>query len=322
MGTKIIQCNLNRSWEAYNLLVHQAAELGTDVCVIAEPSAAHEAGNWFRSNSGLAAVVWMPKGSARLARCILVKRGHDFVIVEAGGLRIASCYVSPQTRKGPFLQFLDELGDAVREIGVTRVIVSGDFNARSRTWDERRPNFRGDLLEEWAAENDNRLINEDVASKIVRWKVSEAESLSDHKYIVYGVGTPPGTGQNEANRRRYDRWKFGKLDEEVFQSLWDLRCGEGGTEGNTRETTMNSARWLQRTMKEACDLAAPRASTRKTRQKAYWWNKDIAEAHSACIRARRLLTRKARKKEAGKSEESRRELAGLRRAYRERVRTA
>lgn len=248
--------------------------------------------------------------------------------------------MSPQTKKGPFLQFLDELGEAVREIGVTRVIVSGDFNARSKTWDEGRPNFRGDLLEEWAAENDVRLLNEgreptcvrpqgcsvvdltwrtpDVAPKIEGWRVQEAESLFDHKYIVYGIGVAPAVHQNGTSRRRgYDRWRLSKMDVEVFQLLWDLRCKEGGPEGNTDGTAVNTAAWLQRTMKEACDLAAPRASTGKARRRTYWWNQEIAEARRACIIARRLLTRKLGKRDARKSEKSRRELTGLRRAHRE-----
>ncbi|XP_032688973.1 uncharacterized protein LOC116852579 [Odontomachus brunneus] len=311
------------SWEAYNLLIHQAAELETDLCVIAEPPAAPEAGNWYRSDNGLAAVVWRSKGSARLGLCSLVKRGHDFVIVEAGGVRIASCYVSPQTKRGPFLQFLDELGEAVREIGVTRIIVAGDFNARSRTWDKGRPNARGDLLEEWAAENDVRILNvgreptcvrpqgcsvvdttwgsPDLAAKAEGWRVLDFRS----------------TKNSNRGKGGYDRWKLSKLDVEVFQALWELRCEEDRIDGDVDKTAADTAAWLQRTMKEACDLAAPRASKGRARRRTYWWNQEIAEVRRACIKVRRILTRKAKKKDAGFNDESKRELAKVRKSYRE-----
>ena len=50
-------------------------------------------------------------------------------------------------------------------------------------------------------------------------------------------------------------------------------------------------RWLDSSMEEACDVAAPRIGPRRPRRKAYWWCESVADLRHQCIRARRCWQR-------------------------------
>lgn len=160
MLCKFIQINLNRSWPAYDLLNQHITEEEISVSILSEPPARRNpaVANYLANNKGLAAVMWqapnLPRG------CSLVRRGRDYVAVKVGQLIIVSCYVSPQSDRGYYLEFLDELGDLVGDYGNSNIILGGDFNVRSPAWNIGvSHNFRGALLEEWAAGRDLRLAN-------------------------------------------------------------------------------------------------------------------------------------------------------------------
>lgn len=53
---------------------------------------------------------------------------------------------------------LDEMSHLVID-KKKRVVICGDFNARSLTWDPTLTNYRGELVEEWAASCELRLLN-------------------------------------------------------------------------------------------------------------------------------------------------------------------
>lgn len=126
-------------------------EEGIHVAILSEPPSRCNMGvsNYLSSSSGLAAVMWrtdyLPGG------CSLIRRGRDYVAVKADQYIIVSCYVSPQNGRTYFLEFLDNLGDIINDYNGVNIILGGDFNARSPSWNPGVfYNFRGNLIEEWA----------------------------------------------------------------------------------------------------------------------------------------------------------------------------
>lgn len=72
--------------------------------------------------------------------------------VKIEGKYLISCYAPPRLDVSEFLNLLDELKDVVCVLGSNKLIIGGDFNARSPTWDPGcRDDRKGRLIEEWAA---------------------------------------------------------------------------------------------------------------------------------------------------------------------------
>ncbi|KMQ82644.1 reverse transcriptase [Lasius niger] len=120
------------------------------------------------------------------------------------------------------------------------LIVGGDFNAKSVLWGARNTDGRGRLLASWAAERDLRVANvgnrptcvrpqetsvvditwvsPDLLPFIGDWRVEEGiESLSDHLYISFSLGT---TQTCPSARRLPDRkWNRKKFDSDFFRAV-------------------------------------------------------------------------------------------------------
>lgn len=153
---KLLQCNLNRSGGAQDLLTQHMMEAGIGICAISEPGRIPYSIQWVDSRNGLAAVCWNTSVLGRAGR--LMDRGENHVAVDFGRFRLISCYISPNARREVFLEFLDDLGEVIRtHPGST--IICGDFNSKSVLWGSPGTNTRGSLVEEWAAECDLRLVN-------------------------------------------------------------------------------------------------------------------------------------------------------------------
>jgi len=102
-------------------------ELGAQVCAISEPRVVPISPYWYGSKNGLAAIYWArtdPTGN-----CKLIRRLKDSVVVEFKGIRIISCYISPNVARADFQDCLDDLGIEIRRAG-GRVLLCGDFNAK------------------------------------------------------------------------------------------------------------------------------------------------------------------------------------------------
>ncbi|XP_046428388.1 uncharacterized protein LOC124183671 [Neodiprion fabricii] len=274
--------NLNHSRGAQDLLSQFALEEGVDVCLISEPHSIPGADNWLGSEDGLAAICWKTEGDA--PRCSLLERGRGYVAARCGNIAVVSGYISPNVPMQAFEGFMDDLVRVVRSAGDggRGVLVGGDFNARSPTWDPAGSNRRGELLERWAASCEVSLHNDGSTATCVsaqgssvvdltwstpsltptvqQWRVlTERETLSDHLYITYEI-----------------------------QGL------RHGPTGEDQTTSAGLAAWVERTMMQARDAAAPRARTKGYRRTTYWWSEDLAEQRRRCVAARRRLTRDRR----------------------------
>jgi len=175
---------------------------------------------------------------------VIYNTDRNFVVVKYKQLYIISVYITPSKNDGNFNVTLDKLSAVIRISGGSWII-SGDFNAKSLLWGSPRTNWRGSVLERWAAGLDLRIINVGNEPTCVRsngtsiidltwssanncrlfsnWRVlSETVSLSDHRYIVYNFGEP--LGGHTGRRARYPRWNAKTLDRKLFREVVGWLC--------------------------------------------------------------------------------------------------
>lgn len=124
-------------------------------------------------------------------------------------LTIFSCYLRLGLTIQEFITSLSDLDDAIRARGNASIILAGDFNAWHVEWGSRVSNPRGRALSDLASSLGLILANSGTAPTFRRgaatsiiditfyrgvalrdWRVSEAESLSDHNYVLFSIVNP------------------------------------------------------------------------------------------------------------------------------------
>ena len=306
---RILQCNINHSRAAQDLLLHQGGELEAGVYLVSEPYAIpRQDPRWMSSADGGAAV-FCPDASLASKGRRLLSRGEGFVLAEIASLSIASCYISPARSRRAFNRVLADLGDAISQCR-DRVIIGGDFNAKSHLWGSSLVNARGRDVENWLAGLDLRIVNRgsvptcvspqgtsivditmaspDLLGGISGWHVVEdVETLSDHNYIVYDVGNLASPRARPAGS--YPRWAWKKLDADGFCAALEWYGAEPDFSEDTGIDVIvdRVSRWLR----EACDAGAPRASGKVLDRPTYWWCEEVAEARRSSIVAQRAWKR-------------------------------
>ncbi|XP_072751966.1 uncharacterized protein [Anoplolepis gracilipes] len=153
---RLLQCNINVNRGAQDLLNQHLMELRIGLCAVSKPAYIPDLPDWYSSVDRRSAIVFCSGGSR--SYCRLAVRKDKFVAVMMGDIAVVSCYMSPNTTRDEFIAFLSELKDAVRALG-DRVLVCGDFNAKSAMWGARLTDRRGHLVEDWAAELELRIQN-------------------------------------------------------------------------------------------------------------------------------------------------------------------
>lgn len=206
---------------------------------------------------------------------------------------------------------MDELGDAIHELARKKTIICGDFNCRSSVWGSSNTNRKGTILAEWMAEQGMALANvgnrptcvrpqgssivdltwtsQDLAGRIHNWRVLDGENMSDHRYVFFHLreeSTPSVQGRGPP----LPRWNLKKFDAELFAAALDWIIESDPMEVNTVPANELQER-LDRFMRDALDLAAPRVHTRNARRQVYWWNENIANLRRQSNSARRRFTR-------------------------------
>lgn len=307
------------------------------MCCVCEPWKIPTNALWSASKDNLAAIHWSPEVLGGV--CSLAMAAQNFVAIRFRDLFIVSLYISPNAGSDRFLLLLDDLRDFLTSVS-GEVIICGDFNARSRFWGDSVTNGRGDCLETWAAELDLRLGNVGCVPTCVRpqgvsivdltwyrlhtghflncWKVLDTETLSDHRYVFFSYEEERGLIESDAMARRYPRWNIKNWEQELFAEVLCVKSDCFMEEWSTEE----SARWLQSSMTDACDMASRRYGPRPARRAAHWWSDEVAVARNACITARRRATRLARNSPSAMHDEAREAYRVARRHLRSIIRRA
>lgn len=232
------------------------------------------------------------------------------MVVEIEGVWLISTYISPNSTRAEYCDALSELEKIVRLRSSRRTIIAGDFNARAAAWDPYGINNRGHLVEGWAAGLGLQIVNEwieptlsntrgasiidltwvtpNLNCRIRDWRVSERETLSDHRYITFKVKLARSEPADRSKVRSYPRWNFAKLDLEKFNMALEWTQENCPSD---EEPAESQADWISRRVRETCDLAAPKSGGRKERRQAYWWGDGLNDMRNNCNATRRLLTR-------------------------------
>lgn len=123
---KCIQVNLDRGSRAQDLLLHTARCQGVDLHLLTEPYKKLETENWFQDHSWRAAiVVFNPE--KKVGKTKSTTKG--FVWIEFEGMRLYSCYFSPNDDFRKFEEELEVLEDSLANSNL-KVLVTGDFNSK------------------------------------------------------------------------------------------------------------------------------------------------------------------------------------------------
>ena len=197
--------NLHRSKAALDLLKQTARERKADILFFSEQCKKPDLSIWYQDSAGRAGIqILNPK--LQIGQFQETDSGH--VWVEVQGMRIYSCYFSPNDHLNKLEAEIQDLEDSVRS---TRkdVFMTGDFNSKSPQWGETRLDKRGTIVEEMVARSDLTVVNAGqvftftrgdsgsiidlkiatagVARRISDWNVLDKETLSDHRYIEFSI---------------------------------------------------------------------------------------------------------------------------------------
>lgn len=321
---------MHRGKTADALLSQIVIEQEADITVISEQYGRRTSGCWVEDDTSTAAI-WIPTTCGKEPKGY--GKGNCFAWVQFEDFTIMSCYLTPSDSISDFEKKLDDIEDAIMDIG-GHFIVAGDFNSRAAEWGMPYTNSRGRRVLDMAARTglivanlgnsptfrrpgcegtipDITLVSETMADRVVDWKVLEIYTGSDHQYITYSLDkNRPRNTQN--NRKSTRKWNVTKLDSEELIKSIDRRLEEVDIDGNARKIVES----VMSIITHGCNSSMPRTGKSGSHRKAvYWWNEDIADLRRICLRCRRKYTRARRR---GEAEEERQEYkdakANLRRA--------
>lgn len=206
-GLKILQINVSRCRAAHDLLNQVAIEREIDIILLSEPNKnAAKNENHFVNEEGSASI----KVTGRTSKSSITRAGKkkNIVWVETQKHIICSMYISPNVKEDEAEEAMTDLLDLKRQTTKT-MIVGGDLNAKSLTWNDSEQDKRGDMVEEYLASGglmvcnrgveptfvrnkqtshiDITMVDEKILCKINEWMVLDIESLSDHRYIEFDI---------------------------------------------------------------------------------------------------------------------------------------
>ncbi|GAB1860790.1 Reverse transcriptase [Camponotus japonicus] len=309
---RILQVNLNNCKAAQDLMLHTMKDLNIDLSLITEPYRITDDAFSTASRNNTACMLWDPDGHTNT--CIKKRKGRYSASVVWNDFMFITCYISPNVDVNEYEEFLDELDDMITEAHDYKVIVGGDFNAKSTLWGAPRTDTRGDRLERWCSTQDLIILNQGnkptcirhqgqsivdltwcnsvARPSIVSWDVLDTETLSDHVYIAFEIDVSRDPLITR-KKKKYQRWSYKKMDCDKFREALSWKCTN--RIHNEAEDVDAMAGWIQEAITEACNYSTPKvAKARKTG--VYWLNSQIAAARIECNKARRLWQKRKKKR--------------------------
>lgn len=295
---QVTQLNLNHCEAAQQLMWQSVSESSTDIALLADPYCIPpDNGNWVADKAKLAAICT----TGRFPIQEVISRSHEgFAIAKINGVYYCSCYAPPRWPIDQFSAMLDALTNAL--VGLSPLVIGGDFNAWAIEWGSRSTNARGWTLLEAMARLNVEVANVGEKTTYSRngresiidvtfwspglnpssdWRVDDGYTHSDHLAIRYrvehgGRRTQPKVIDNHRG------WLTSRFDKASFVER--LRM-----EPNIDDLSSDD---LVGSLSRACDAAMPRrALPRNGRKPVYWWCPEIAELRASCLRARRRMQR-------------------------------
>ena len=229
-----------------------------------------------------------------------------FVWVEVAGVRVYSCYFSPNDPFEIFETQILLLEESLKEAS-GRSLIAGDFNSKSPEWGEARLDRRGILVGEMVARNDLIVLNRgrdftirrgsggsiidltiaapSLASRIGHWCVLEVITLSDDQCIEFSIqeqSHPVNTGRGgmvrspSSNTKRLSK---DKLREHLEETRLIDKLGWVRSAGSLEDTV----RAARRKVVAACDHSMPRRGHGCTGDSMYWWKDQLSVLRRKCL---------------------------------------
>ncbi|XP_013198152.2 uncharacterized protein LOC106141044, partial [Amyelois transitella] len=234
---ELLQCNINHSARAQDLLLQHLAEWGISAAIVSEPYFVPPLPTWVGDTEGEVGMTIPRMGD----RPPLVKQsaGRGYVAARWGDMILVAVYFAPSRPRREFERLLLEVGRIVAGAAPTPVVVAGDFNAKSPVWGSPVTDLRGRILSDWVVASGLCVLNQGTADTCVRWNggsivdvsfatpsaaarvtgwrvLGDVETLSDHLYVRMSVSRPasvrpPSQGRN-LPRDRFRKWSLASLD--------------------------------------------------------------------------------------------------------------
>lgn len=141
VNIKILQINVDRRKNATDLMVQKANELEIDVCLVQEPTISITKD-------------WPGHEDAKISiinRSLFINRkgqGLRHSWIDTNGIRLLSCYISPNSGLEEMKNIMDSISQTIREKGEREALISGDFNAKSWAWGSNIQDRRGAIMME------------------------------------------------------------------------------------------------------------------------------------------------------------------------------
>ncbi|CAA9993928.1 unnamed protein product, partial [Nesidiocoris tenuis] len=216
---------------------------------------------------------------------------------------VLSVYMSPNENHESVLRRLDF---AVGQIGDTRVLVGGDFNAWACLWGSGRDSARGSEVALWAASRGLSLLNRvecgptfiggrgssyidltwasaDWWTNAFKWCM-DFETSSDHGLITVQIVRDPDTPEESTSTCRFNtrkgNWKVYRA--EVNNLLVDYTLEHSVVEGGLSATVGE----LERVLGQAAFSAIPVRKNAR-RRSAPWWTPELAALRQDMIQGLR-----------------------------------
>ena len=298
---RVTQLNLNHCFAAQQLLYQAVTESLSDIAIISDPYRIPSGnGNWISDGSGMAAI-WTT--SRFPVQEIVSTSNEGYAVAKVNGVYYCSCYAPPRWSTEQFARMIDRATGEL--IGLSPLVVAGDFNAWATEWGSRRTNQRGRILLEALAKLNIDLANVGLKSTfsrngaesiidvtfcspglITNWRVDDGYTHSDHLAVCYSVDckTRPHVA-SRINTPAPRGWRISHFNEEVFAEAIRL-------EHEASRIRNPSADQLVAILSRACDATMPRnRQPRHGRPPVYWWTDAIADLRRACLQARRRIQR-------------------------------
>lgn len=294
MTLRFLQINLNCCKVAQQLMLQTATEKRANILIISEPN--RNCKEWYADTEGKAAIALLQGAIPEQ----IGKPGKGYAWLRYQGIRIYSCYVSPNITMAEYIDYLQNLEASIRsENG--EVILAGDFNAKNAEWGSATNDKRGDELSALIATLDLYVCNkgatptfergrsssvldvtfatQSTAAQIIEWTVLNEETRSDHMYLQYNVGT-----QAEKPKRLTQGWAWKKLNIQKMKEYL-----------NNNNTPANAS-GLMEVLTSACNASMPKRNYRQgNHEPQYWWTQEIADKRKLVLAARRRYQRAAKR---------------------------
>ncbi len=296
----LLQQNVNHSAASQSLLRQTVATYKVDVVVVSEPHLRTLPPGWIPSHSGGAAVGVTTPRLVAVHGCTV---GDHFVSLTLLSLEVVSVYLPPSLSLPDFERALRDLELHIRGTG-RPVVISGDWNARSSTWQDRTECCRGRLLTSWFQGLGLQVLDTGAAPTCVRpqgssrvditfasdslrlqGRVLAEETLSDH----LGTLIEPRDCRPWLTPPQLPRWALRKVNRDDLGAAWAQICAQ--SQPSTHTDAEAAAIDLRAMATAACDAVAKRSRAPPHHKPQFWWTDEIAALRRASNQARRRFQR-------------------------------